>query len=338
MDPGAKILSLEQMDQWVASEKASGRRIGFTCGSFDLLHAGHVQYLAAARDLCDRLIVAVNSDASVGRYKNPLRPIVPERERMYVVAGLAAVDAVTILEDDRPLSLLIRWTPELYIKGGDYHVDELRSGDDVRAYGGKVEVIRPGFDTSSSKVIDRIGVLSAHAEPEAASAQTARGLVLLDRDGTLIRNVPFLHDPAKVEILPGVIEGLVQLQAAGLRLAIVSNQQGIGLGYFTAQDFIAVNQALLRELGARGIRISRIYFCPHSLADQCSCRKPAAGMVIRAMRDFKAAPGQTFLIGDSDDDMQAGATAGCHTVRTGKEGFGPAAEQILSLLRQRSKG
>jgi rfaE bifunctional protein nucleotidyltransferase chain/domain len=332
MDPGAKILSLEQMDQWVASEKASGRRIGFTCGSFDLLHAGHVQYLAAARDLCDRLIVAVNSDASVGRYKNPLRPIIPERERMYVVAGLAAVDAVTILEDDRPLSLLLRWKPDLYIKGGDYQRDELRSGDDVRAYGGKVEVIRPGFDTSSSKVIERIETMQLHAAPDNALSRGVGGLILLDRDGTLIRNVPFLHDPSKVEILPGVIEGLEKLQAAGLRLAIVSNQQGIGLGYFTVQDFIAVNQALLRELGARGIRISKIYFCPHSLAEQCACRKPAAGMVIRAMRDFKAAPEQTFLVGDSDEDMQAGAAAGCRTLRAGEGGFAAGVEQILSLL------
>ena len=332
MDPGAKILSLEQMDQWVASEKAAGRRIGFTCGSFDLLHAGHVQYLAAARDLCDRLIVAVNSDASVGRYKNPLRPIVPQSERMYVVAGLAAVDAVTVLDDDRPLSLLLRWKPEMYIKGGDYKADDLRSGEDVRAYGGKVEVIRPGFDTSSSKVIERIGVLSAHAEPEAASAEAVRGLVLLDRDGTLIRNIPFLHDPSKVEILPGVIEGLEKLQAAGLRLAIVSNQQGIGLGYFTIQDFIAVNQALLRELGSRGIRISKIYFCSHSLAEQCSCRKPATGMITRAMREFEVAPEQTFLVGDSDDDMKAGADAGCQTVRADDVGFAAAADQILSLL------
>jgi len=81
MDPGekilSKILSMDQMDEWVAAEKAAGRRIGFTCGSFDLLHAGHVQYLGAARELCDRLIVAVNSDASVSRYKSPLRPIVP---------------------------------------------------------------------------------------------------------------------------------------------------------------------------------------------------------------------------------------------------------------------
>ena len=332
MDPAEKVLSLEQMDQWVAAEKAAGRRIGFTCGSFDLLHAGHVQYLAAARDRCDRLLVAVNSDASVSRYKNPLRPIVPQRERMYVVAGLASVDAVTLLEDDRPQSLLLRWKPDLYIKGGDYQADALRSGEDVRAYGGKVEVIPPGFDTSSSRVIERIGTLATYAEPEAASADPARGLVLLDRDGTLIRNIPFLHDPAKVEILPGVIDGLLQLQAAGLRLAIVSNQQGIGLGYYTVQDFIAVNQKVLRELGARGIRISKIYFCPHSLAEQCACRKPAAGMLIRAMRDFGTAPIKTFLVGDSDDDLRAGAAAGCRTVRAGEGEFAPAVEQIVRWL------
>ena len=128
-----------------------------------------------------------------------------------------------------------------------------------------------------------------------------------------------------------MIDGLVKLQAAGLRLAIVTNQQGIGLGYYTVQDFIAVNQALLRELGARGIRISKIYFCPHSLADQCSCRKPATGMITRAMQDFDVTPEQTFLVGDSLDDMRAGANAGCQTVCVEKEGFAPAAEQILSL-------
>ncbi len=237
MDPGDKILSkiqsTEQMDEWLAAERAAGRRIGFTCGSFDLLHAGHVQYLGAARELCDRLIVAVNSDASIFRYKSRLRPVVPERERMYVVAGLAAVDAVTLMEDDRPLSLLLRWKPDLYIKGGDYSPDALRSGDAVREYGGKVEVIRSDFETSTSKLIERVGALAAHAMPELAVTQNFRGLVLLDRDGTLIRDVPFLHDPAKVEILPGVIDGLLKLQAAGLRLAIVTNQQGIGLGFIT---------------------------------------------------------------------------------------------------------
>ena len=325
-----KILSLEETDRWIAAEKAGGRRIGFTCGSFDLLHAGHVEYLARARQLCDRLMVAVNSDASVSRYKNPLRPIVPERERMYVVAGLAAVDVVTLMEDDRPLSLLLRWKPDLYIKGGDYSEGALRSAEAVREYGGKTDIIRSSFSTSSSKIVERIELLAAHAAPDAAIRQDTVGLILLDRDGTLIRDVPFLHDPEKVEILPGVIEGLLKLQASGLRLAIVTNQQGIGLGYYSAQDFIAVNQRLLRELGARGIRISRIYFCPHSLGEQCSCRKPATGMVFRAMRDFGVSPEQTCLIGDSDDDMKAAADAGCRSVRAGEGMFGPAAEQILN--------
>jgi D-glycero-D-manno-heptose 1,7-bisphosphate phosphatase len=327
-----KILSLEQMDTWVAAQKAEGRRIGFTCGSFDLLHAGHVQYLGAARELSDRLIVAVNSDASIFRYKSKLRPVVPERERMYVVAGLAAVDRVTLMEEDRPLTLLLRWKPDLYIKGGDYSTDALRSGDAVREYGGKVEVIRPGFETSTSKLIERIGALAAHVEPATAGPRDFRGLVLLDRDGTLIRNVPFLHDPAKVDMLPGVIDGLLKLQTAGLRLAIVTNQQGIGLGYYTVQDFIAVNQRLLRELGARGIRISKIYFCPHSMADECSCRKPATGMIIRAMRDFGVTPNQTFLVGDSEDDMRAGTDAGCQTVLVDAKGFEPAVQQVLSLM------
>lgn len=332
MDPSEKILSLEQMDQWVAAERAAGRRIGFTCGSFDLLHAGHVEYLAKARALCDRLIVAVNSDASVSRYKSPLRPIVPERERRYVVAALAAVDAVPLMEDDRPLSLLQRWKPDLYIKGGDYAEDSLRSGDAVREYGGKVAVIKSSFETSSSKMIEKMALLNTHAAPDLSANQGCHGLVLLDRDGTLIRNVPFLHDPDKVEPLPGVIDGLLKLQGAGLRLAIVTNQQGIGLGYYTVQDFIAVNQRLLRELGAAGVRISKIYFCPHSLGEQCSCRKPATGMITRAMREFGIAPEQTFLIGDSDDDMKAGADAGCQVVRVDEAGFGPAAEAILSSL------
>ena len=90
---------------------------------------------------------------------------------MYVVAGLASVDVVTLMEDDRPLSLLLRWKPDLYIKGGDYAKDSLRSGEAVQEYGGKVEVIRSGFETSTSKLIERIGLLSAHAAPETLARQ-----------------------------------------------------------------------------------------------------------------------------------------------------------------------
>jgi len=317
MDPRSKILSHEQVDQWIATERGSGQRIGFTCGAFDLMHAGHVAYLHEAKKLCDRLLVAVNSDESVRRYKDPLRPINPAEQRMYVVAGLADVDAVTTLEDDRPLSLLLRWKPEFYIKGGDYNSFSLRSASAVEEYGGSVQLIPPHFSTSSSAMIERIAAISKHASPDKIQPIETRGLVLLDRDGTLIRDVPFLHDPAQVEFLPGVGEGLAELQRAGFTLAIVTNQQGIGLGYFNEQDFIAVNQQLFRALSPFRISIARIYFCPHSAADACECRKPGAALIHRALRDFKTPRERAFLIGDNETDMNAGAAAGVRTVCVG---------------------
>ena len=316
-DPRTKILTHEQVDDWVARARQAGQRVGFTCGSFDLLHAGHVQYLHQAKQACDLLLVAVNTDDSVRRYKNPLRPVNPEGERMYVVAGLADVDAVTSLQENRPLSLLLRWKPDLYIKGGDYAASSLKSGDAVRQYGGAVHVVTPQFPTSSTRMMERIQALALHAAPEQAEGGAVAGLVLVDRDGTLIRDVPFLSDPDQVELLPGVAAGLAQLQAAGFRIAIVSNQQGIGLGYFGAPEFIAVNRRIFRELAPHRVRISRVYFCPHSFADDCDCRKPKPGMLLRAMRDFKVGPDRCFFIGDTPGDMEAGAAAGCATVFVG---------------------
>jgi rfaE bifunctional protein nucleotidyltransferase chain/domain len=317
-DPAAKLLTHEQVDAWVAEARASGKRIGFTCGSFDLLHPGHVQYLAKARAACDRLLVAVNSDDSVRRYKSPLRPINPEGDRMYLVAALASVDAVTALDEDRPLNLLLRWKPDLYIKGGDYQSStRLRSGAAVEAYGGKVLVIPSDFPTSTSATMERIGVILTHSEPERAVAAERRGLVLLDRDGTLIRDVPFLDDPAGVELLPGVGEGLAALQVAGFTLAIVTNQQGVGLGYATTRQMIAVNQQLFRALGPFGVRIAKVYFCPHTAADGCECRKPLGGLVRRALRDFRMDAERTFVVGDLASDAAAGKSAGCRTVLVG---------------------
>lgn len=289
-----------------------------------------MQYLAEAKTLCDRLIVAVNSDESVRRYKDSLRPINTAQHRMYVVAGLASTDVVTHLDEDRPLSLLLLWKPDLYIKGGDYAASSLKSAEAVEQYGGAVRVIASDFRTSSSQMIERIGAILCHATPDGAPAVTRRGLVLLDRDGTLIRDVPFLHDPAKVELLPGVGEALARLQAAGFTLAIVTNQQGIGLGYFTEQEFIAVNQRLFRELAPFGVEIARIYYCPHSLADHCACRKPGTAMIERALRDFQVPPERAFLLGDRDADVQAGIAAGCRTILVDPSHFSEAADRILS--------
>src|ERR1700744_1640468 len=96
----SKIISLEAADIWANEQPARRYCVGFTCGAFDLLHAGHVDFLERAKALCDQLLVAVNSDTSVRRYKNPLRPVNPEAQRMQVIAGLGCVDTVVLMDDE----------------------------------------------------------------------------------------------------------------------------------------------------------------------------------------------------------------------------------------------
>lgn len=328
-----KILSLEATDGWMEKQRATKLRVGFTCGAFDLLHAGHVDFLERARGLCDRLLVAVNSDASIRTYKNPLRPVNPEKQRMEVIAGLGCVDAVVLMTEPRPQALIERWRPELYIKGGDYAAGGLKSGAAVEAYGGEVVLLEFAIAQSTTAIMQRIADIQAHSLPGARPVRPGLvRVVFLDRDGTLIRNIPYLHDPAKVELLPGVGEGLARLQAAGFRLAMVTNQQGIGLGYFPIEDFFLVNGALFRALAPYGIGIDKVYFCPHSFADECACRKPGAEMIVRALREFGAAAGDCWMVGDSGADVEAGEAAGVRAVLVDEaNSFAAAVDLILGV-------
>ena len=125
-------------------------RIVFTNGCFDLLHRGHVEYLHAARELGDILIVGLNSDHSVRRLKGPPRPVNPAEDRAYVLAALAAVDAVTVFNEDTPAALIRGLLPDVLIKGGDYQADDVVGADEVRAAGGQVVIapLVPGRSTT----------------------------------------------------------------------------------------------------------------------------------------------------------------------------------------------
>jgi rfaE bifunctional protein nucleotidyltransferase chain/domain len=314
-EANGKIFEREALAAWVADQRSMGYKIGLTCGAFDVLHAGHVEYLTRARQQhCDRLIVAVNSDTSIQTYKSPLRPVNKQEHRLFVVAGLAVVDAVTLMPETRPLALIELLKPDVYIKGGGYTPEELKSKPVVESYGGQVVCIPITFNTSTSAVLERAAAIQLHATAARFPRETERRLTFLDRDGTLIRNVPFLHDPAQVELMPGVLEGLKALQDAGFSLVMITNQQGIGLGYYTESDFIEVNRALLRQLGSADIRISRIYYCPHSYADRCNCRKPGSLLLKEALKYYAAAPEHCCFIGDSADDCIAAQTVGCPSV------------------------
>jgi rfaE bifunctional protein nucleotidyltransferase chain/domain len=327
-----KILTPEQVDRWVAGLRLAGKKLGYTCGVFDLLHAGHVAYLARARELCDALLVAVNSDWSVGQYKDPHRPFCAEQERMSVVAALASVDAVTLLNDLRPLAQIQRWMPDFYIKGGDYSPAKLRSAEAVTTYGGQAIVIPVSQHVSTSQIVERVLAVDKLAQPSPVPGASIKGIVFLDRDGTLLKETPYLSDPWDAELLPGVGEGLAKLQQAGYRLVIVTNQQGIGLGYFSTRDFIAVNAALFRLLTPFGVAISRIYYCPHSAADGCDCRKPKPGLLLRALAEFALPPDQCFMVGDRDVDVQAGSSAGCKSLLVGTPAFPTFAEAAAWIL------
>jgi rfaE bifunctional protein nucleotidyltransferase chain/domain len=313
-----KILDTATADSWVAEQKRHGLRIGFTCGSFDILHAGHVNLLERARRECDRLMVAVNSDQSVRSYKNPLRPVNPQEERMQVVAGLQAVDAVMLMEDRRPARLMRRWQPHFYIKGGDYQHSGLRSQPLVEAYGGRVILLPFEMESSTSSIIQRVGNILRHANPVPAERKPGP-IVFVDRDGTLIENVPYLHDPARVRLLPGVGESLARLQQAGYRIVMVTNQQGIALGYYTIDDFFRVNLELFRQLSPFDVNISRVVFCPHSQAEACTCRKPLPGMIQDVLGLYGADAQGCVMIGDSKVDVQAGEAAGCRSYLVGTD-------------------
>ena len=125
-------------------------RLFFTNGCFDILHPGHVSYLEHARQLGDKLIVAVNSDASVSRLKGPTRPINDLIHRMHVLAGLASVDWVVAFEEDTPARLIAELVPDVLVKGGDYKPEEIAGADTVVAAGGEVRVLNfeEGYSTT----------------------------------------------------------------------------------------------------------------------------------------------------------------------------------------------
>ncbi len=131
-------------------------RVVFTNGCFDLVHPGHVAYLEAARALGDVLVVGVNTDASVRRLKGEGRPLVGEEDRARVLAGLAAVDAVTLFDEDTPAELIAALRPDVLVKGGDYTLDGIVGREVVEADGGTVRVIPflPGYSTTA--LVDRI--------------------------------------------------------------------------------------------------------------------------------------------------------------------------------------
>lgn len=150
------VMNAEQLKAMVLHHQANGETIVMTNGCFDILHAGHVSYLQAAAELGDRLIVAVNSDASVSALKGEGRPVNPLERRMAVLAGLGAVDYVVPFDAPTPRELIAYILPDLLVKGGDYKIDEIAGGAEVQANGGEVRVLHFEEGVSTTQIIQQI--------------------------------------------------------------------------------------------------------------------------------------------------------------------------------------
>jgi len=151
-----KVLTIEQILAERAGLRAAGKTLVFTNGVFDLLHVGHVRYLAAARALGDTLLVAINSDRAVRELKGPGRPIVRELERAEVLAALRPVTYVNVFDDISPRALIAELLPDVLVKGGDYGLDEIHGREEVEAAGGKVVSLPFVEGASTTSIIEKM--------------------------------------------------------------------------------------------------------------------------------------------------------------------------------------
>jgi rfaE bifunctional protein nucleotidyltransferase chain/domain len=151
-----KIRSLAQAKKKVAEWKGKGQSVVFTNGCFDILHLGHIDYLEKARNLGDKLVIGLNSDDSVSRFKGPDRPIQDQHSRARILAGLQFTDMIVFFNEDTPLALISELLPDVLVKGSDYLAENIVGAEVVKQHGGEVKTIAyvPGYSTSG--IIEKI--------------------------------------------------------------------------------------------------------------------------------------------------------------------------------------
>lgn len=151
-----KIFSLPQLQEQVQQWRIQGRKIVFTNGCFDLLHLGHVDYLEKAKQLGDKLVLGLNTDASISRIKGPSRPLQDEMSRARIMASLLFIDAVVLFDDDTPLELIKAVQPDILVKGDDYAVEQIVGHEVVTARGGEVKTVPLVKGYSTTNIVNKI--------------------------------------------------------------------------------------------------------------------------------------------------------------------------------------
>jgi len=215
------VLSLDGAVRWREQAKSGAELVVFTNGCFDLLHAGHVEYLERAAAMGDHLMVAVNSDRSVRAIKGPERPVVVEGERCKIVASLQCVDVVVLFDELTPERLISVVAPDVLVKGGDWRKEDIVGGALVESWGGRVESIASSVpDRSSTQLID----LARSAAPGSACAETPDGVAQLMRN--YLRRSAWVMTESEERLSDGIVragEMLVSVFRSGDKVFLCGN-------------------------------------------------------------------------------------------------------------------
>ena len=163
--------------------------------------------------------------------------------------------------------------------------------------------------------------------------------VFLDRDGTVAKDVPYCSRPEQFELLPGAGEGVKRLNNAGFKVILITNQSGIARGYFSEEMLGHIHEKMKVDLVAYGAHIDGIYYCPHHPDDNCNCRKPKPNLIIRAVKEHDVDLSQSYIIGDSAIDIEAGKAVGCVTILLAHKGksIEQQADYVVDTLLEASR-
>ncbi len=272
---------------------------------------------------------------------------------------LSNIAPVTAIGNDYSYDLVFKRQVEAFCREGDVAVCYSTSGnsknvvlaaEEAKARGAKV-ISFTGDCGKLREIADVAVVIPTKSTPRVQegylcashimcgiveSALFGSRAVFVDRDDTLAPNVPYCSDPSLFDLYGDVPEGVARLTAAGYKVIVVTNQSGIGRGYFDLGTLEAIHSKMVSQAESAGGRIDGIYFCPHRPDEGCGCRKPRIGMGLRAVRDHRVNPYSSFMVGDSDADMEFGRRLGCMVFRVGGGAtFTDAVDFILGARRRR---
>lgn len=274
----SKILSRDRLETFLREVQKNKKRVCLCSGVFDLIDSVQILKLQEFKKNSDCLVVGVRSDYGVSLFED--RGVLNnESDRANVLAAVGFIDAVYVFDENSIQ-------------------ESLTFLDSIAAF----EVIPNKIHSSVSAFINKYNKLSSkYAEPAP--------ILFLDRDGTIIEHVEYVHEPQKVKIIPGVIQAIKRFQDAGYRVAIVTNQPGINLGYFRKEDLFSVNKVILDECKKEGVIISKIYYSPSASFEDSPWRKPKPGMIKQGLKDLNGIREKSVMVGDSDIDIEAGRKA-----------------------------